>query len=296
MARAIWKGAINFGLVHIPVSLWKATRPQDIRFQMLHEKDLAPVKQKRVCSVEQKEIPYDEIVRGFEVSKGEFVTVEPEELEALEPEQSHSIDIEDFVTLDDVDPIYFETAYYVTPEKSAAKPYSLLIAAMEESGKAAIARFVMRTKQHLVILRPKGNAMALSTLFYADEVMAIEDLPAVPKKANVSKQELNLAINLIETMSREFEPERYKDDYRERVVEMLEQKSKGKKISIPRQKDEPARVIDLVSALQASLGGGDAPPEVEGKKSKAKPAKKSSAGTSKKPAAKSRSPKKKSVA
>ncbi len=296
MARAIWKGAINFGLVHIPVSLWKATRPQDIRFQMLHEKDLAPVKQKRVCSVEQKEIPYDEIVRGFEVSKGEFVTVDPEELEALEPEQSHSIDIEDFVTLDDVDPIYFETAYYVTPDKSAAKPYSLLVAAMEESGKAAIARFVMRTKQHLVILRPMGNAIALSTLYYADEVMALEDLPAVPKKASVSKQELNLAVNLIETMSRDFEPERYKDDYRERVVEMLEQKAKGKKISVPRQKEEPARVIDLVSALQASLGAGDGEPAAEEKKSKAKSAKKSSAGTNKKPAAKSRTTKKKSVA
>lgn len=296
MARAIWKGAINFGLVHIPVSLWKATRPQDIRFQMLHEKDLAPVKQKRVCSVEQKEIPYDEIVKGFEVSKGEFVTVEPEELEALEPEHSHSIDIEDFVTLEDVDPIYFETAYYVTPEKSAAKPYSLLVAAMEESGKAAIARFVMRTKQHLVILRPMGNAIALSTLFYADEVMAIEDLPAVPKKADVSSQELNLAINLIETMSREFEPERYKDDYRERVVEMLEQKAKGKKISIPRQKDEPARVIDLVSALQASLGGGDVEQAAEEKKPKPKQAKKISGGASKKPAAKSRTAKKKSVA
>jgi DNA end-binding protein Ku len=291
MARAIWKGAINFGLVHIPVSLWKATRPQDIRFHMLHEKDLAPVRQKKVCSVEHTEIATDEIVKGYEISKGEFVTVEPEELDALAPENSHSIDIEDFVELAEVDPIYYETAYYLSPDKGAAKPYSLLVAAMEESGKAAIARFVMRTKQHLVLMRPVENAITMSTLYYADEVMPVSDVPAIPKSSQLSEQELQMAVRLIESMSRDFDPDRYEDTYREKVVEMLEQKAHGKKISIPRHKEEPARVIDLVSALQASLG--EAPPE---KVTKAKSTKKAEPKTEAKPAKKSRATKKKSVA
>lgn len=292
MARAIWKGAINFGLVHIPVSLWKATRPQDIRFNMLHEKDLAPVKQKRVCSVEHTEVPSDEIVKGYEISKGEYVTVEPEELEALEPENSHSIDIEDFVDLAEVDPIYYETAYYLSPDKGAAKPYSLLVAAMEQSGKAAIARFVLRTKQHLVLMRPMGNGIGMSTLFYADEVMSLEEVPAIPKSINLTDQELQMAVRLIESMSRDFDPEQYEDTHREKIVEMLEQKAKGKKISVQPRKEEPARVIDLVSALQASLG--EAPDE---KITKKKPAKKSAGDDSeKKTAKKPRTTKKKSVA
>lgn len=289
MARAIWKGAINFGLVHIPVSLWKATRPQDIRFHMLHEKDMAPVKQKRVCSVEQKEVDYDEIVKGYEVSKGEFVAIEPEELEALEPENSHSIDIEDFVELAEVDPVYYETAYYLSPDKGAAKPYSLLVTAMEESGKAAIARFVLRTKQHLVLMRPMDNAIGMSTLYYADEVMAVDDVPAIPKGQKITKQELQMATRLIESMSRDFEPENYEDTYRERVVEMLEKKAKGKKISVARHKEEPARVIDLMSALQASLG--ETPEEKPKKKTK-----KSSTEKEKPPTKKSRTTKKKSAA
>jgi DNA end-binding protein Ku len=291
MARSMWKGAINFGLVHIPVSLWKATRPQDIRFHMLHEKDMAPVKQKRVCSVEHTEIPSDEIVKGYEISKGEYVMVEPEELDALTPENSHSIDIEDFVDLADVDPIYYETAYYLSPDKGAAKPYSLLVAAMEESGKAAIARFVLRTKQHLVLMRPMGNAIGMSTLYYADEVMPVAEVPAIPKETNLSEQELQMAVRLIESMSRDFEPERYEDTYREKVVEMLEQKAHGKKITVSRQKEEPARVIDLVSALQASLG--EAPAE---KTTKAKSSKKSEAKAEPKTTKKSRTTKKKSVA
>jgi len=298
MARAIWKGAINFGLVHIPINLWKATRPQDIRFHMLHEKDLAPVRQKKVCSVEHTEVKPDEIVKGYEISKGEFVAVEPEELDALAPENTHSIDIEDFVELDEVDPIYYETAYYLSPDKGAAKPYALLVAAMADSGKAAIARFVMRTKQHLVIMRPMGGAIGMSTLYYANEVVPLSDVPSVPKDAHLTDQELQMAVRLIDSMSRDFDPERYEDTYREKVVEMLEQKAHGKKISIPRQKEEPARVIDLVSALQASLGeapGGNA----EAAPAKAKSAAKKPATKSKTPASdqkKSRSTKKKSVA
>jgi DNA end-binding protein Ku len=289
MARALWKGAINFGLVHIPVSLWKATRPQDLHFRMLHEKDLEPLKQKKVCSVENVEVKPDEIVKGYEIRKGEFIKVEPEELEALEPENSHSIDIEDFVDIADVDPIYYETAYYLAPERGAAKPYGLLVAAMQESGKAAIARFVLRTKQHLVLMRPFEHGISMSTLFYADEVMSIEEVPGIPKEANPSRQELEMAIRLIESMSNQFDPEQYEDTYRERVVEMLKQKAKGKAITAPKQKEEPARVIDLVSALQASLGERGSGDKAASKKTAKKPA-------SKPAAKKGKSGKKKSAA
>ncbi len=283
MARAMWKGAINFGLVHIPISLWKATRPQDIHFRMLHEKDLEPIKQKKVCSAEDKEVSMDEIVKGYEIRKGEYVVVGPEELEALEPENSHSIDIEDFVDLDQVDPIYYETAYYLAPEKGAAKPYSLLVAAMEESGKAAIARFVLRTKQHLVIMRPMGNAIAMSTLYYADEVVALDDIPAIPASTKPTRQELEMAVRLIGSMSTDFEPEKYEDTYREQVVEMLEKKAEGKKISMPKQKEQPAKVIDLVSALQASLGESSSAGTSKAKEKK--PAAKKAKTTKKKSAA-----------
>lgn len=285
MARAMWKGAINFGLVHIPISLWKATRPQDISFRMLHEKDLEPIKQKKVCSVEQTEVSNDDIVKGYEIRKGEYVVVEPEELEALEPENSHSIDIEDFVDIDQVDPIYFETAYYLAPEKGAAKPYSLLVAAMEESGKAAIARFVLRTKQHLVIMRPIGNAISMSTLYYADEVVSLDDIPAIPASTKPTKQELEMAVRLIGSMSTDFDPEKYEDTYREQVVEMLEKKAEGKKITMPKQKEQPAKVIDLVSALQASLGQTPPPAEKSAKSKANKPAAKKNKTTKKKSAA-----------
>ena len=289
MARSLWKGAINFGLVHIPVTLWKATRPQDLHFRMLHEKDLVPLKQKKVCPADHKEVSADEVVRGYEVKKGEFVPVEDEELEALEPENSHSIDIEDFVELVDVDPIYYETAYYLAPDKGAAKPYGLLVAAMEKSGKAAIARFVMRTKQHLVIMRAMDKGIGMSTLYYADEVMALSEVPGIPRTINPTKQELDMAVRLVESMTSEFDPEKYHDTYREKVLAMLKQKAKGKIIAPAPAREAPAKVIDLVSALQASLGGGAG-------KSKPVTSKKSATGKTTKAPAKKKAAGKKSAA
>ena len=286
MARAIWTGAINFGLVHIPVSLWKATRPQDVHFRMLHAKDHAPLEQKRYCSIEQIEVPNDEIVKGYELSSGEYVVVDPDELEALEPENAHSIDIADFVELADIDPIYYETAYYMSPGKGAAKPYSLLVAAMAQSGKAAIARFIMRTKEHLVIMRPVDNAITLSTLYYADEVMTLDEVPGIPKSAQPSKQELNMAIRLVDSMTKAFEPENYEDNHRERIMEMLEEKAKGKKISAPDKQAEPAKIIDLVSALQASLGEASTPKKATVSKAKTQSSAHKSTAAKKKPVTK----------
>jgi DNA end-binding protein Ku len=258
MKRPVWKGAINFGLVHVPVRLWRATSPNDIRFRELHRKDHVPLKQKRVCPAENKEVPYDQVVKGLEVEKDHFIVIEPEELEALQPENAHSIDIEHFVDLVEVDPVYFETAYYVAPEQNAARAYSLLLAAMRESGKAAVARMVMRAKQHLVLLRDMGHhAIGMSTLYYADEVLDLNEITGLPKETKPSKQELQMAIRLIEGMSVPFDPEQYEDLFRDKVLELAKKKSKGKSIDLPKPKRETAQIIDLVSALQASLDDGD---------------------------------------
>lgn len=295
MARPLWKGAINFGLVHIPVSLWKATRSQDLHFRMLHEKDLVPIKQKKVCPEHGKEVSQDEIIKGYEIRKGEFIPIDDKDLEALEPENAHSIDIEDFVNLSEVDPIYFETSYFISPDKGAARPYRLLVAAMEESGKAAIVRFVMRSKQHLALVRPFSMGLEITTLYYADEVVDFGEIPGIPKADKPAKQELDMAVRLIESMSREFNPENYEDEYREEVLEMIEQKAEGIE---PVKQEEPkkkAKVIDLMGALQASLENrGDDKEKGKGTKTTAKAGtKKAAAKNSKKTPARS---KKKSVA
>jgi DNA end-binding protein Ku len=253
MPRSFWKGAINFGLVHIPVKMYKAASGKDIRFRELHDKDHAPLKQKRVCSLEGREVEYKDVVKGYEVAPDEYVVVKPEELDALETAAGHSIDIESFVDLPEVDPVYFERSYYLVPEKNSAKAYSLLRAAMEEANKAAIARMILRQRQHLVLVRASGHALALSTLFYANEVVAQDELDGLPEKTHVDKRELAMAMNLIESLDTEFDPERYHDEYREKVLELIDQKAEGKKVSIQKPRKEPARVIDLMTALQASL-------------------------------------------
>ena len=298
--RSLWKGAINFGLVHIPVSMWKATRPQDLRFRQLHEKDLVPIKQKKVCPADNKEVSQDEIVKGYEVRKGEFVPIDDEDLEAVEPEASHSIDIEDFVTLAEVDPIYFENAYYLAPEKGAGRAYTLLVAGMKKSGMAAIVRFVMRSKQHLAIIRPFENGLEISTLYFADEVMSIDDVPGIPKQDKTTKQELDMAVKLIESMSRPFDAENYEDTYREEMLDMIKKKAKGVQPVKPEVKEPKAKVIDLVGALQQSLEGGDARPakkkKASGGEGGSSVKKKSAAASKGKASAAKKTTKKKSVA
>lgn len=286
MARPVWKGAINFGLVHIPVQLYKATRPKDVRFRELHAPDQMPLKQKRVCSLDGEEVTPDEVVKGIEIEKDHFVVFEKKELQALEASASHSIDIEHFVDLDQVDPVYFENAYYITPDKKAERAYALLLRAMHDSGKAAVARMVMRTKQHLVLVREAGDVIALSTLFYSDEVMGVDQLGSVPIQVETSKPELEMARKLIESMSTEFDPENYHDEYRNRVLELAEQKAQGKGVKISQARPQPAKVIDLVAALKASLQkGGDAEEEeAPARKSKAKTSTRTAKGGSRKTA------------
>src|SRR3954466_7322507 len=180
MPRSIWSGAISFGLVNVPVKLYTAVRKKDVRFHQLHEKDGVRIQQKRVCPEEDKEVPYEEIVKGYEISKGQYVMIEPEELESLDPEATHTIDIEDFVHLEDIDPLFFDSSYYLVPDNRGEKAYRLLLTAMSDAGMVGIARVVLRTKQYLSAVRPVGDALVLTTMNFADEVMGAEELDDLP--------------------------------------------------------------------------------------------------------------------
>ncbi|MFP5327353.1 MAG: Ku protein, partial [Acidimicrobiia bacterium] len=211
MARSIWTGAISFGLVNVPVKLYSATEDKDIHFNQFQKGTGERIRYKRVAESSGDEVDYDDIVKGYEFSKGRFVMVEPEELEAVEPGKSRTIEIEDFVELDDVDPIYFEKTYYLAPQdgNGADKAYALLREAMEKANKVAIGRFVMRTKQYLVALRPQGKLLLLETMFFPDEIRATKELEDLAKGAKVSDRELKVAEQLIDSLTSDWNPERY---------------------------------------------------------------------------------------
>jgi len=250
--RSIWSGAIAFGLVNVPVQLYTAVAQKEIRFHLLHEKDGGRIHLQRVCSIDEEVVPWNEITKGYGISRGRHVLVSPEELEALDPKATHTIDIDAFVDLDEIDPIYFESTYHVVPDEGAARAYMLLVEAMEKQHKIAIAKMVLRTKQHLACLRPMDKSLVLSTMQYADEIVPVVDV-AAPVSAKPSEKELKLAEQLIGALSAKFEPEKYTDEYRERVLELVEKKSKGEVIETPGPEREP-EVIDLADALARSLG------------------------------------------
>src|SRR4051812_16173327 len=283
----MWSGAISFGLVNVPVKLYTAVRKQDVHFNQLHVTDGARIAQKRVCSVEDKEVPWDEIAKGYEISPGNYVLIEPEELESLDAKATHTIDIEDFVKLEDIDPLFFDSSYYLVPDNRGAKAYRLLLTAMNDAGMVGIARVVLRTKQYLSAVRPVGDALVLTTMNFADEVMGADELDGLPgSDVEPSDREVEMANRLIESLSTEFEPEKYRDDYRERVLELIDQKAEGKEIVAQPETTQAAPVVDLMAALEASLaaakgGGGDG----DGKSGRSSGAKKAPA---KKAAAKKR--------
>jgi DNA end-binding protein Ku len=254
MARPIWSGAISFGLVNVPVKLFSAVSQKEVRFHMLHDKEGARIKQKRVCSVEGTEVPYEHIAKGYEVSSGQYVMITPEELEGLDPKASRTIDIQDFVDMKEIDPIYWEHSYYLVPDRGAAKAYSLLLHAMKKVGRVGIARMVMRTKMYLCTLRPMGRTLTLSTMLYSDEVVDASDLEGVPtSELKPSERELEMAEQLVDSLAGPFKPEKYKDDYREKVLELIEKKAEGEQIVMPEEPAEPAKVVNLMDALKASL-------------------------------------------
>jgi DNA end-binding protein Ku len=259
MPRAIWSGAISFGLVNVPVKLFSAVSPKDVRFNQLEEGTGARIRQKRVSAETGEEVPYEKIVKGFEISPDRYVIIAPEELEALDPKATRSIDIEDFVDLDQIDPVHYERPYYLVPEKGASKAYSLLLQAMKDSNKVAVARLVLRTKQYLAAIRPMGDVLCLETLLFADEVVPVESLDGLPgPDSEVSERELKMARQLIESLSTEFEPEKYRDEYRERVLALIEQKAEGQEIVAQVPVEEPTKVVDLMAALEASLAAAKA--------------------------------------
>ena len=255
MARSIWSGAISFGLVNIPVKLFSAVSQKEVHFNMLHEKDGSRIQQKRVCAEEGTEVPWDEIAKGYEVSRGKYVMVTREELEALDPKATRAIEIEDFVDLDEIDPIFYETTYYAAPDRGADRSYTLLFEAMKRTKKVAIARVVLRTKQYLCAIRPMGRALAMSTMLYADEVRDIGELDETlpDRKTKVPERELAMAEQLVESLSAKFDPEKYKDEHRERVLEMLKRKAEGEEIVTQAAPERPAKVVNLADALERSL-------------------------------------------
>jgi len=250
--RAIWSGSISFGLVNVPVKLATAVSQKDVRFNQLHAPDNARIQQKRWCPEEDKEIPYDEIVKGYEIAPGQYVVIDPDDLASLDPKATHTIDIEEFVDLDEIDPIFFENSYYVVPEPRAGKAYALLVEAMTRTNKVAIARFVLRTKQYLAAVRPKDGALMLNTLLYADEVRPVEGLEEVDS-TELSDKELKMAEQLVESLSAKFEPDKYHDEYRDQVLEMIEAKAAGQEIVVQAPVTEAPTVVDLMAALEASL-------------------------------------------
>ena len=254
MPRAIWSGSISFGLVNIPVKLYSAVSRKTVHFNQLDARTGARIKQKRVDAETGEEVPWDQIVKGYELPSGAYVTVTDDELAALDPKAVRTIEIEEFVDLSAIDPIFYDSAYYLAPDKSS-KPYALLARAMEEQGKVGIAHFVLRTKQYLAAIRPSDGRLLLSTMVYADEVndpSSIEELDEVVDVA-VSDKELAMAAQLVESLSTDFEPERFKDTYREAVLELIDKKAAGEEIVAPVSEVQPDKVVDLMAALEASV-------------------------------------------
>jgi DNA end-binding protein Ku len=284
MARAIWSGSISFGLLNVPVKLYSAVARRNIALREIRESDSARIKHRRVAEGTDEEVPYDEIVKAFEITAGNYVPISKDEMSALAPEKTRAIDVQDFVDLDEIDPIYFDSPYYLGPAEGAEKAYSLLSKAMQASGKVAVARFVFRNKEHLAAIRTSGGVLTLTTMRFADEVVPASELEEVlPDKApKVAKREQQMAEQLIESLSTDFDPSAYRDEYREQLLGLIERKAEGKEIvTSEAEAPQATKAPDLMAALEESIAavkdkGAKKKPAAAAKKSKA-PAKKAKA-------------------
>jgi DNA end-binding protein Ku len=267
MPRSIWSGAISFGLVNVPVKVYSAVSPKTVRFHQLNEKTGNRIQQKRVDSGTGDEVAYEDLVKGFELTKDRYVLISPDELASIAPEKSRTIDIEDFVEIEEIDPVYYDHPYWLAPDKGASKAYALLVQAMKESGKVAIAKVVLRNKEHLVALRPSGDGLMMETMVFHDEVIPADDIDELDgaREQQASEREVKMAMQLIDSLTSEFEPERYRDEYREKVLDLVERKAEGQEIAIQPEAPQPAQVPDLMAALEASLAAV-APAKAEPKK------------------------------
>jgi DNA end-binding protein Ku len=247
--RPIWSGSISFGLVTVPVQMYSATQSQELRFHFLHKDDLQPIGYDKVRKDTGEHVDPDDVVRGFEIEKGKYVPIEDEDLDRLDIELTHSIDILDFVDLEEIDPIYYRKAYYLTPREGAEKPYRLLVRALDDTGKVGIAKVVIRNKQHLAALRAHDGVLVLETMYYSDEVRKPE---SVNGRTRLQKAEVDMAKSLVENLGGSFKPEKYDDTYRKELLDLIKAKAKGKKLPEP-QEEEEGEVVDLMAALRESV-------------------------------------------
>jgi DNA end-binding protein Ku len=254
MPRPVWTGTISFGLVAIPVKLFHAVRRQNVSFNQLDDRTMARIKYRKVSALDGEEVPDDHIVKGYEVSKDRYIVVDPDELEPFMPAATKTVDLEEFVDLEDIDPVFYDSAYYVAPG-SNAKPYVLLARAMEESNKVAIGRFVMRNKQYVAAIRAEEGRLIMSTLAYADEVLdpaTIDELSDLDD-VEVSKKEIAMAESLVDSLTTAFDPAKYRDEYREQVLDLIQIKASGEAFELPEAEVEQPKVVDLMAALEASV-------------------------------------------
>jgi len=290
MARAIWSGTISFGLLNVPVRLYSAVARRSIALREIRESDSARIKHRRVAEGTDEEVPYENIVKAYELSPGQYVPLSKDEMASMAPEKTRAIDVQDFVDIEEIDPMYFDSPYYLGPADGAEKAYSLLAAAMESSGKAAISRFVFRNKEHLAAIRASDGVLTLTTMRFHDEVVPPSELDdALPdKKPKVAKREQQMAEQLIDSLSTEFEPSSYKDEYREQLLALIEQKAEGKEIVAPEaEAPKETKAPDLMAALEESIAAVKEKGSAAGSKTKA--AKTKSSSGSKKGKAKAKS-------
>lgn len=254
MPRSQWSGSISFGLVNIPVKLFSAVAPQDVRFHLLHDADHARIRQKRVCSLDGEEVSREHLLRGYELTPAHYVTVTDSELEALDPKATHTIEITEFVRAEEIDPVYFDHSYLLAPEETARRPYALLLQAMTQAHRIAIGRIVLRTKQYLAAIRAHGPVLMLATLYFADELVPADSLPNLPDpEALPDARELAMAAQLIDSLTEPFAPGKYHDEYRKQVLALIERKATGEQFVVPAQPAAPAKVVNLMEALEASI-------------------------------------------
>jgi len=270
MARAIWSGSISFGLLNVPVRMYSAVARRNIALREIREKDSARIKHRRVAEGTDEEVPYDEIIKAYELTPGQYVPLTKDEMAALAPEKTRAIEVKDFVDLNEIDPMYFDSPYYLGPADGAERAYGLLAKAMKASGKVAIARFVLRNKEHLAAIRSDGNVLTLTTMRFADEVVPVDELEILPDKASKpAKREQEMAEQLIDSLSTDFKPGDYHDEYREQLLALIERKAEGKEI-VASEAEAPkaTKAPDLMAALEESIAA------VAGKSKAKKPAKK----------------------
>jgi DNA end-binding protein Ku len=304
MPRAIWTGSISFGLLNVPVKLYSAVSSRSIRFRELREGDGSRVRHKRVAEEDGEEVPYEKIVKGYEIAPDQYVLLDKDELEALNPKRTKAIEIEDFVDLDEIDPIYFNQPYYLGPAAGAERAYSLLVQAMREQRKVAIARFVLRNKESLAAIRATGDVLTLATMRFADEVVPPEQLEGLLGESEKppKKKEIEMAKALIDSLASDFDPAAYKDEHREELLALIERKAKGEElVTADAEAPKPTKAPDLMAALEESLAavksedlggesaGKSAPAKGKGSRSASSSRKRSSSGSGSKSKAKSKS-------